>query len=182
MRSVKLTLACLLAVAALILAALQIQRLAQGQPAMQVVGAAAGIGLAVLISFLLFWSALIGAWEPPPRQRDAPTSWLDSLRRPIDPESRFAKRLVQARSVEGRLPGDMAVVFHTYWGVLVFVVQTEWRFALPEDEARAILWEMHRSNFMWGNLAFGALIIPLLSLIEYWQQIRSIRNQSAGLA
>jgi hypothetical protein len=130
------------------------------------------------MSFLLFYSALVGDWELPPTRQDAPHSWIDALRRPIDPDSRFARRLSGARSLEGRLPGDVGVVFHTYWGILVFFVQTEWRFALPGDEARAVLWEMHRSNLSWTSLVFrGALVIPVLSLIEYWQQLRSIRKQ-----
>jgi len=177
MRGLKLTLGGLLAFATLVLAVLQLWRIAQGQSGVSVVGALAGVGLLALMSFLLFYSALVGDWELPPNRWDAPRSWMDGLRRPIDPKSRFGRRLSGARSLEGRLPGDVGVVFHTYWGILVFIVQTEWKFALPADDARAILWEMHRSNLVWSNLAFGAVVIPPLSLIEYRQQLRSIRMQ-----
>jgi hypothetical protein len=180
MRSLKLTLASLLALAAAALVALQLWHMAQGHPGISVLGAAGGVGLLALMSFLLFYSALVGDWELPPSRRDAPRSWMDGLRRPIDPESRFGRRLSGARSLEGRLPGDVGVIFHTYWGVLAFIVQTEWTFALPADEAQAILREMHRSNLAWSNLAFGALVIPILSLIEYWQQLRSIRKQEGA--
>jgi hypothetical protein len=133
------------------------------------------------MSFLLLYSASVGAWELPPGRRETPQTWLDGLRQPIDPESRFSRRLAGARSLEGRLPSDVTVIFHTYWGILAFVRQTEWRFALPPEEARAVLWEMHRSNLAWSNLAFGALLIPPLSMFEYWQQRRSLRKQSEGL-
>jgi len=179
MRSLKLTLGGLLALAALALAAFILWRAAEGHPGISALGAVASIGLLALLSFLLFYSAVVGDWELPPSRRDAPRSWMDGLRRPIDPESRFGRRLSGARSLEGRLSGDVGVVFHTYWGVLVFIVQTEWRFALPAEEARAILLEMHRSNLAWSNLAFGALVIPIVSLIEFWQQLRSIRKQEA---
>ncbi len=177
MRTVKLTLASLLTLAALALAGVQLRRVVQGQPVVEIVGAVAGVGLLALISFLLFYSALVGGWELPPDGPGGPRPWLAGLRRPIDPRSRFGRRLSTARSLECRLPGDVGIVFHTYWGVVVFVAQTEWRFALPPEEARVVLREMHRSNLAWSNFAFGALVIPLLSLIEYRHQLRSIRLQ-----
>jgi hypothetical protein len=78
--------------------------------------------------------------------------------------------------------GMVAVVFHTYYGLLVFTHQTEYRFwALPED-ARLVLSRLNRFNLTWGFFACGAIFIPLLSLGNYWAQRARIRKQATALA
>jgi hypothetical protein len=73
--------------------------------------------------------------------------------------------------------GAVPVVFHTYYGFLAYVIQTEHRFwACPED-ARVALWRLHRFNLTWGMLAYGALVIPLLSYGNYLAQKRSIDRE-----
>lgn len=68
-------------------------------------------------------------------------------------------------------------VFHTYYGLLAFVVQHEHRFRLPPDRARELLWRFHKFNLSWGLLAYGALVIPLLSYGNYLAQKRRIAKQ-----
>ena len=74
-------------------------------------------------------------------------------------------------------PGRVEVVFHTYYGFLLYAVQTEHRFwAEPEHAAKA-LWRLHRFTLIWGHFAYGMLVIPLLSMGNYSAQLRSIRKQ-----
>ncbi|HEX7379171.1 MAG TPA: hypothetical protein VF278_18765 [Pirellulales bacterium] len=68
-------------------------------------------------------------------------------------------------------------VFHTYYGLLAFVVQHEHRFRLPPDRGRELLWRFHKFNLSWGLLAYGALVIPLLSYGNYLAQKRRIAKQ-----
>lgn len=77
----------------------------------------------------------------------------------------------------GPAPGLVAVVFHTYYGFIAFVIQSELRFWAPPDDARKALWRLHRFNMTWGMLAYGMLVIPLLSMGNYLAQKRSIRRQ-----
>ena len=97
----------------------------------------------------------------------------------------------RARSSQGRAfeglkvfdgpgPGLVGVVFHTYFGVLVFVDQTEHRFWGTPDDAHRALWRLHRFNMCWGMFAYGAILIPFVSLGNYLAQRRSIARQSAG--
>ncbi len=81
----------------------------------------------------------------------------------------------------GPAPGLVEVVFHTYYGFLIFVVQYEHRFWTRPDEARQALLGLHRFNLTWGMFAYGALVIPLLSFGNYLAQLRSIRRQEAAL-
>jgi hypothetical protein len=74
-------------------------------------------------------------------------------------------------------PELVTVVFHTYYGFLVYFVQTEYRFWATPDEARIALWRLHRFNLIWGLFAAGAIFIPLFSMGNYWAQLRSIRKQ-----
>jgi hypothetical protein len=70
------------------------------------------------------------------------------------------------------------VRFHTYHGLLVYVIQTEHRFWASPKEARAALWRLHRFNLVWGMFARGLLIIPLLSYAHYLAQKRSIARRA----
>jgi hypothetical protein len=79
------------------------------------------------------------------------------------------------------MPGHVSVVFHTYYGFIAFVSQTEHRFWASPEDARMALWRLHRFNLVWGWFAYGALIIPLLSYGNYLAQQRSIRKQAMRL-
>ena len=67
-------------------------------------------------------------------------------------------------------------VFHTYDGFLFFVAQREHRFRLPPKSPRELLWRLHKFNLTWGLLAYGVLIIPLLSYGNYLSQKGRIRK------
>jgi hypothetical protein len=69
------------------------------------------------------------------------------------------------------------LVFHTYHGVLLWVVQTKHRFRLPPDQARELLWRLHCFNLKWGLLAYLGFVVPLLSYLNYLAQKRSITRQ-----
>ena len=81
----------------------------------------------------------------------------------------------------GPAPGLVAVVFHTYYGFIIFVVQTEHQFWAPPDDAREALWRLHRFNMSWGLFAHGVLVIPFLSFGNYLSQKRSIRRQETTM-
>jgi hypothetical protein len=77
-------------------------------------------------------------------------------------------------------PGLVLIVFHTYYGFLVFVHQLEHRFWATPEDARKVLARLNRFNLTWGFFAYGALIIRILSLGNYWVQRRRISKQSAA--
>ncbi len=81
----------------------------------------------------------------------------------------------------GPAPGLVAVVFHTYYGFLAFVTTTEYRFWATPDDARRALLRLHRFNLTWGMFAYGAILIPLVSFVNYLLQLRSIRRQEAAM-
>ena len=76
-------------------------------------------------------------------------------------------------------PGDVLLVFHTYHGLLAWVVQQEHRAVLPRDEAVKLLDRLHRFNLGWGLLSYGALYVPFVTYGNYWAQRRSFRKQAA---
>ena len=82
---------------------------------------------------------------------------------------------------DGPAPGTVGVVFHTYSGVLVFVQQVEYRFWAAPEDARTVLSRMNKYNLTRGFFAYGGLIIPLLSLGNYWAQKRRIAKQEAAV-
>jgi hypothetical protein len=99
---------------------------------------------------------------------------------------RWLRRLAEAsqrRCFEGLkihdapAPGLVLVEFHTYYGFIAFVIQTEHRFWAPPDDAREAVWRLNRFNLTWGLFAYGVLLIPLLSFGNSLAQIRSIRKQ-----
>ena len=76
-------------------------------------------------------------------------------------------------------PGDVHLKYETYHGLLVWVSVSWHTVWLPPDQARTLLKRLLRFNFTWGFFAYGAAILPLLSLGNYWAQVRSIRKQVA---
>jgi hypothetical protein len=74
-------------------------------------------------------------------------------------------------------PGKIPVVFHTYYGFIAYVIQTEHRFWASPEDARVALWHLHKFNLVWGLFAYGARVIPLLSVSNYLAQKRSIDRQ-----
>ena len=80
----------------------------------------------------------------------------------------------------GPAPGAVGVVFHVYSGVLVFVSRAEHRFWAAPDDARLVLRRLHGLNLTWGLLAYGGLVIPVLSYGNYLAQRRRIARQAAG--
>ena len=78
-------------------------------------------------------------------------------------------------------PGLVAVRFHTYYGVLVFVIQSEHQFWAPSNDAMEALRRLHYFNLVWGHFAYGALLIPLVSFVNFLAQRRSIRKQASAM-
>lgn len=71
--------------------------------------------------------------------------------------------------------GDVRLVFHTYSGFLAYVTQRRHEVTLPADQARVLLNRALKHNLTWGFFAYGALFIPIISLVEY-------RSQAARIA
>jgi hypothetical protein len=67
------------------------------------------------------------------------------------------------------------LIFHTYSGLLIFVVQRTHDVVLPADQAKILLDRLFRHNLTWGLLAYGVLVIPILSYFEF-------RRESARIA
>jgi len=82
---------------------------------------------------------------------------------------------------DGRGPGLVAVVFHTYWGMIAFVDQHEHRFWAPPDDAREALGRLHRFDMIWGFFVHAALLIPIVSFGNYLAQKRSISKQETAM-
>ena len=133
--------------------------------------------LPAIFAFLLFWSALVGNWESVPSEPGQSTGLLAWLRRPIGSSA----VLERARTSEHPLPGDVVVEFTTYAGFLLFVTWREWKFALPPNEARQALRTMFWNTLIWGTFAYGGFFVLPMTLVNYWQQIRSIRRQEMAI-
>jgi hypothetical protein len=88
---------------------------------------------------------------------------------------------VGVRNQPAHEPGTVEVEFHTYSGILVFVVQRRHHFWASPDDARIALWRLHKFNLTWGMFAYGALLIPLVSYLNYVAQKRSIDRQIAAM-
>ena len=82
---------------------------------------------------------------------------------------------------EGPAPGLVAVVFHTYSGVVLFTHQVEHRFGAAPNDALLVLARLHRFNLAWGFFAYGGLFIPLLSYVNYELQRKKIEKLAAQL-
>jgi len=72
---------------------------------------------------------------------------------------------------------DVRVTFHTYYGVLVYVVQQRHDLTLPADRAEQLLWRLHVFNLKHGIFAYGGPFVPLLSYFNYRIQVRRLREQ-----
>lgn len=78
-------------------------------------------------------------------------------------------------------PPLVMVKFHTYSGIMIYVLQYEHLFWATPADAHKVLWRMHWHNLTRGFFAYGILIVPLLSLANYWVQLRSISRQEAEI-
>lgn len=94
-----------------------------------------------------------------------------------------AARTAQERAFEGLEislepeEGYVHVTFGAYFGFLGFVDQTVYDFWAPPEDAREVLGRLHRCSLIWAMFAYGALIIPLFTFMNYLGQRRSIRQQ-----
>jgi hypothetical protein len=71
-------------------------------------------------------------------------------------------------------PGEVRLVYHTYSGFLIYVVQQTHDVVLPADRAMIVLERMLKHNLTRGLFAYGVLVIPILSYFEYRKQRRNI--------
>lgn len=78
------------------------------------------------------------------------------------------------------MPGDVILVYHTYYGFIAWLTQTPHHVALPPQDARILLGRLLRFNLMWGLVTYGALFIPPLAILNYFAQRRSIARQLAA--
>ena len=75
------------------------------------------------------------------------------------------------------MPGDVQFVYHTYYGFLVFAIQSEHRVSCPPDQALVLLGRFLRFNLTLGMFAYGVLVMPLLAYGNYLVQKQSIKKQ-----
>ena len=74
-------------------------------------------------------------------------------------------------------PGDVQVVYHTYRGFLVYVVQDEHVLCGSPAEVRRMLGRLLRFNLTWGLLSLGCVLVPLIATANYAAQRRALREQ-----
>src|SRR5262249_3887913 len=79
-------------------------------------------------------------------------------------------------------PGDVTAVYHTYRGLLLWTIQTEYRVIAQPADAEKLLGRLLRFNLTWGMLSYGMLFIPFLAVGNYYAQLHSIRQQLAQAA
>lgn len=77
-------------------------------------------------------------------------------------------------------PGDVILSYHTYHGFIAWFTQTPHQVALPPAEARKLLGRLLRFNLSWGLVTPGAIFIPALVILNYYEQRRSIAAQEAA--
>lgn len=119
----------------------------------------------VLITVAVFVPVGVGVWK-----------FYGWLRRSAEKAQR---RLFEGCRIEGQ-PGEglVGVTFHTYYGFLAFVTQTEYRFWASPEDAREILGRLQGFNLRWGWLAVGSILHLPLSCLSYLAQTRSIARQA----
>lgn len=74
-------------------------------------------------------------------------------------------------------PGDVHFVYHTYRGLLLWFTMSEHHVIAPAADAEKLLRRLLWFNLTWGMLSYGMLFIPLLALLNYFAQRRSIHQQ-----
>lgn len=74
-------------------------------------------------------------------------------------------------------PGDVTFTYHTYRGILLWVIQAEHRVIAPAEDARRLLKRLLAYNLTWGMMSRGLLFVPWLAIANYLVQSRSIRRQ-----
>ena len=67
--------------------------------------------------------------------------------------------------------------FHLYSGFLFYVRQQEVNLTMPHNSSLIILREMHKFNLRRGLFAYGFILVPIISLLNYYLQINSIKRQ-----
>jgi hypothetical protein len=80
------------------------------------------------------------------------------------------------------VPGSVAVIFHSYYGLLFYVSQTRHEFTLLPADAKELLSRLRSFNRSWTRYSPGALYVPALTEVEYRTQLRSISRQESALA
>lgn len=93
------------------------------------------------------------------------------------PQKRFRRIYDGITQPTESRPGLVFIEFHTYDGFLVWFTQTAHQGYYPPDEARLLLGRLARYNLTWGLFAAGGVFVPILTLINYWSQRRSIKRQ-----
>jgi hypothetical protein len=100
------------------------------------------------------------------------------LVRAIRPHDVRFKRVCDGLSVLSQpLPGRVRVTFHTYDGLLGAFSETEHNAYLSPSDARTFLNRLARYNLLWGQMCIPGRLVPLVTLINYIAQRRSISRQ-----
>lgn len=73
-------------------------------------------------------------------------------------------------------PGDVEIVFDTYYGFLGGGYQNTHRAFLPPEEAEIFLRRLHSFNLRWSWLCPEGLFVLLPSFVSYRKQLKSIRT------
>lgn len=94
--------------------------------------------------------------------------------------TRLARRFEGLAIRETPTDGDVQLVYHTYSGFFLWFSQMEHVVYGPADDVRALLKRLLRWNLTWGMLSAGLVFIPVLSLISYAGQLKSLRAQANG--
>ncbi len=127
-------------------------------PQVELVALLIGIPLAIFaVAYYVHWSLKTSLARVQGRIQEVLQSACESPSTPEDPSVRIR--------------------FHLYTGCLIIVSQIPVNADLPASVARAALREFLYLNFANLKRYPGAAWVPLLTLIEYWGQIRSIKRQ-----
>jgi hypothetical protein len=89
----------------------------------------------------------------------------------------LAQRFQELEIHDPPQPGDVVLVYHTYHGFLAWFTQIEHRVHLPPNQARELLGRLLRFNCTWGLTARGCVLVPPVSIVNYFMQRRSISAQ-----
>lgn len=75
-------------------------------------------------------------------------------------------------------PGLVRFRLHTYDGFLVWFTQTKHEGFAPPNDASKLVGRVLRYNLSHGFLAAGGLLVPLVSVPEFFSQRRSVKHQT----